>query len=239
MVLNAEQRRLFKRFLVHLLRDKRPIVLGKQLVLREARFQPESRENRKKRLRPFRDQKKSGRISADDGQMLEGLEGTSVYSSGYASFFQPKTPGKRAAANLPETKRLDVAMLVCEALYPVKSSLEFLEEQTEGRDRGNKPKYRRNSPRSLEMLLRDFEREHIATGKVPLFQLVESQFRMFRDSEVARLHPELYRGFPRGRIPPRNVLTLADMMRITEPEEKLLQSICKLRFNSRRRKPAA
>jgi hypothetical protein len=213
----ANERSVLTRFLVHLLRDRPPIVLGDgKVVKREARFRAEHRKDRKSRLQALRKKMKKGLLSNDDRQLLDGLEGSSVYSSGYASVFRQKPAGKRAG-NIPETKRLYVAKLVYEKLCPDRNSNEFLESQTD---------YDKAKPRALEMRLRQFEREHIAAGEATLFQLVVSLFSTFKGSEIARRYPALYQGFPRSRIPP-NIRKVTDLMRITESEIQLLRSVCR------------
>lgn len=226
---------LLRKFLVHLLREKRPIDLGDRRVLREARYRRESPKARKKRLRKFREQRKHARMSADDRRMLDGLERTANYSNGYACYVQPKTPGKKSA-NMPEKKRLWVAKQVYEYLHPDrKDSIHFLENENEKAERkgsihfleNENRRYSKGGPRSLEKGLWRFEREYIAPGKLDRFQLVESEFSSFKQSEVARLHRNLYQGFPRLGIPRSNIEALTNMMQITECEDKLLRSICK------------
>lgn len=141
------ERRVLKRFLVHLLRDGPAIDVGNgRHVRREARFQAEGREGRKKRLRKFREKKGKAHFSPVEQKLLGGLEGSSVYSNGYSSIFQPKPRGKRSR-NISETKRLYVAALVYKKLCPERDSLEFVEVQTA---------YKNSNPRALEMRLRAF-----------------------------------------------------------------------------------
>lgn len=223
MFLDANDRRVLKRFLVHLLRDRPSIhLVDGRVVERGATFRAEPREARRKRLRVLRESRKQGLLSNEDQQIRDGLEGSSVYSSGYASVYRRKPAGKRAP-NIQETKRLYVAKLVYEKLCPEKNPYEFLESET---------CYESAAPRALEMRLRGFEKECIAAGQITCFQVVESLFRMFKASEVARRHAELYQGFPGLGIPPANIGRLTELMRVTESEIQLLQSLCQGRGKS-------
>ncbi len=217
MLLDGNDRRVFKKFLLHLLRDRPPIhLVDGQVVERGAAFRAEPRDARRKRLRGLRGRRKEALLSNEDRQILDGLEESSVYSSGYASISQRKPAGKRAP-NIPETKRLYVAKLVCEQLYPGKKTYEFLEGES---------CYEKAGPRALEMRLRTFEKEHIAAGNVTCFQVVQFLFSMFKWSEVNRRHAELYHGFPPLGIPPANIRRLTELMRITESEIRLLRGLC-------------
>jgi hypothetical protein len=186
-------------------------------VVKRGEFQAEAPEARKKRLRALREQRKKGLLSHEDQLMLEGLEGSSVYSSHYASVSRQK-PAGRKGANVPETKRLYAAALVHKKLCPGKNPYEFLESRTA---------YDKADPRALEMRIRRFETEHIETGNVTCLKVVESLFSMFKASEVARRHAELYQGFPCLGIPPTHIATLTELMKITESEIRLLRSLCK------------
>jgi len=204
----SEFQEVFKKFLDHLIQEK-------------SRFRRESRQQRKKRLRKLRDRRKNASLSADDRRTLDGLEGSAVYSNACSTVFRAKTPGKKGA-NIPEIKQQYVAKQVYEWLYPDKNdSILFLDNEIETNPRSAR------SPRWLEMRLRRFEREYIVPGKLDLFQLIESEFSTFKASEVARLHPELYQGFPSLGTPRSNIQTLANMRQITKSEEKVPRSICK------------
>jgi hypothetical protein len=175
LLLTAEEREIAERFLDFLIRDDRPIrLLDGRTAEQKAEFRALERQDRKKLLRVLRQKRKDGQISVEEKQMLDGLEGSSVYSNRYTSVTRQKPVAEKARGNIEEAKRLYVADRIFRLLNPEKNRYQDLRETYEPH----------SDSRGREMRLRRFERTHISIGKLTCQQVVEEQFDRFKSNQV-------------------------------------------------------
>jgi hypothetical protein len=179
-MLSAPQNRdVLEPFLEWLLTDEPPIHHANgQITERLAEFRPEDGQDRKRRLRALRRKRKNRTLSGEEQQTLESYERSSAYSNKYASVTHQKEPRKKGQGNLEEWKRLFVAEKVARNLYPNTKPYEYLHERFEG--------HLHPDTRAIEVGIRRFEQEWIASGRLTCQQVVEEQYERFKSFSVLR-----------------------------------------------------
>lgn len=221
--LNDGERRFLTSFLEWLREDRVSVHENDRAV--HADFRSESREDRKKRLRPLREAKKRGLLSESNQQILDLHERTSIYFNKFISKGQLKQVGQKTS-NFEENKRLLVLELGYRTLHPEEPHYSAFEKRT---NQFGEP------TRAYEMRLRKFEHDYILTGKLTLRQICEEQLERFRAALVLELQKDAWAQIRSLPISERVVLTMQLRLQFhrTAKERAVLDELSQMSLTNR------